>query len=88
MVTKEFTVKNPTGIHARPATELVKLANSFPCALKLTNRDNGKVVDPKSIFSILSAAIKPGTAVTLQAEGPEEGEAANRIAEFIEQLEE
>jgi phosphotransferase system HPr (HPr) family protein len=88
MTSKKLTINNPTGIHARPATELVKLANRFSCNLQLINHSNGKVADPKSIFSLLSTAIKAGSSVELKAEGLDEAKAVEQIAEFIDSLEE
>ena len=48
MVSQDFTVKNPTGIHARPATMLVQLCNGLPDQVMITT-DKGKSVNPKNI---------------------------------------
>ncbi len=52
MVSQEFTVKNPTGIHARPASMLVQLCSKMNDEISIVTED-GKTVNPKSILSVL-----------------------------------
>lgn len=85
MIHCEITVKNPTGIHARPASELVKLATKFKSTITMSH--DGKDADPKSIISLLSATLKAGTVVNLSVEGEDEALAAKSICEFIDNLE-
>ncbi|MVB09714.1 Phosphocarrier protein HPr [Caprobacter fermentans] len=85
MVNCVITVKNPTGIHARPATELVKLATKFKSTITMSH--DGKEADPKSIISLLSSALKAGTVITLRVDGEDEELAAKRICEYINNLE-
>ena len=46
MLNKTFTLESETGLHARPATELAKIAMKYPCDVKLIA--NGKTVNAKS----------------------------------------
>lgn len=85
MINYEITVKNPSGIHARPATELVKLATKFTSTITMSH--NGKEADPKSILSLLSCAFKAGSVITLCVDGEDEELAAKEISEFINNLE-
>ena len=49
---KEYVIKDAQGIHARPAGQLVKLAQEYPCSITVTNK--GKEVDAKRILGVMS----------------------------------
>ena len=49
-------IENETGLHARPATELAKLAMKYKCSINLIV--NGKLIDARSPLMIMSAGIK------------------------------
>ncbi len=83
MITKEVEVENKTGIHARPASILVDVANKFDSEIKLIN--NNKEANLKSIISIMSLAIGCGETVKIQADGADEEEA---VAEIIKTIKE
>ena len=72
-------ISNNTGLHARPATLLVKKASSFACDVSV--EANGKKVNAKSLIGILSSE------VTIITSGKDEVEAANELAKLIETLE-
>lgn len=85
MYAKEVVVSNASGLHARPAADLVKFCTQFSCKLTLTG---GRTpVDAKSIFAMMSAAIKPGTTLTVTGEGEGEEEAVEAVCQYIAQLE-
>ena len=69
---KEFTytVKDPEGIHARPAGLLVKEAGKFKS--KITITAGSKHGDLKRIFGVMALGVKTGTSVTISAEGEDE----------------
>ena len=50
MKKEKVIIKNETGLHARPASELVKLANKFKCNINIEL--NGKNPNAKSIIAI------------------------------------
>ncbi len=79
-----ITVKNRTGLHARPASQLVTLCQKFESQIRIIDGTNE--VDPKSIISILSAGIKQGTTIELTTEGTDEQEAGEQLVGFIESL--
>ena len=56
-----YTVSDPEGIHALPAGGLVKLAAGFQCSV--TAEGNGKVVDAKHVFGLMSLGVKQGLVV-------------------------
>lgn len=59
MFQKETSVKNPTGLHARPASQMVQFCKGFP--EKITLVAGERRVDPKSIITILAGGLKQGT---------------------------
>jgi len=65
--TKEFTVSNKLGIHARPAAMFVKVANRFACNIFVEK--DGEKVNGKSIMGLMMLAAGPGSKVTVHAEG-------------------
>lgn len=65
--TKELTVVNSKGIHARPAAMLVKAANRFTCEV-LVEKD-GEKVNGKSIMGLMMLAAGPGSKLTVHCDG-------------------
>ena len=65
-----YTIKDPEGIHARPAGLLVKEAAKFKS--KITLKANGKSADLRRIFALMALGIKTGVSVTVTAEGEDE----------------
>ncbi len=79
MQNKVVKLENETGLHARPATELAKIAMKYPCDIKLIV--NGKIVNAKSPLMIMSAGIKQKTEIEIQCDGDKEEEAIKEIEE-------
>lgn len=77
-----FTVKNPTGMHARPATALVQKATSFSCDIFLSKA--GKKVNLKSIMGVMTLALQKDDQVTVITQGEQEEEALAAIGDIIE----
>lgn len=80
---KEFTytIKDPEGIHARPAGLFVKQAASFGCSVMIAG--NGKEVDAKRILGVMSLGIKQGMDVTVKCDGDQEDEACASLEAFM-----
>lgn len=85
MVSKEVIVNNGTGLHARPATLLVKKASSFKSDVSI--EFNGKKANVKSLIGVLSLGVTKGANITVTASGDDETLAAEEIAKLIETLE-
>ena len=86
MFKKEGTVKNETGLHARPASDFAALCRNVQSDIRIIS--GNAIVNPKSIISILSAGLSRGTTFLLEVEGPDEKEAGEKIVQFIEALKE
>ena len=84
MISKEVLVKNSTGLHARPATLLVKKASSFKSDISL--EFNGKKANVKSLIGVLSLGVSKDATVKVTASGDDETLAAEEIAKLIETL--
>lgn len=85
MYQREATVKSKIGLHARPASMLVKAASSYKC--KVTLQYKGKQVEAKSMLAVLAAGIRHGEVVTVIADGEDAENAVNRLVEMIENTE-
>lgn len=81
MTKKTFTVIDPTGIHARPATVLVQAASKFNSEISLGY--DGKSVNLKSIMGVMSLGIGQGAEITISAEGKDEQEALDSLQEVL-----
>lgn len=82
MIEKKVTVINKSGLHARPASMLVKQAGRFKARINIKKAE--KNYDAKSILGILSAGISCGTEITLICDGEDEAEAIKSLTELIE----
>ncbi len=82
MVSQKITVTNPSGIHARPASVLVKTTSK--CESNVFIIANGKKIVAKSILNIMAAAIKTGTEIEVQCDGENEVEDLKTVVELIE----
>ncbi|HOR86885.1 MAG TPA: HPr family phosphocarrier protein [Bacillota bacterium] len=74
-------VKSRMGLHARPASMLVSLAQQFESDIKVEKGE--KVVNCKSIIGILSIAAKNGDKISVSAEGADEISAINALDELF-----
>ena len=70
MTEREFTVTNEFGLHARPAGQVATLAAQFEANLEIASQNEW--VSARSVLSMLSLAIGPGSLVRVRAEGPDE----------------
>ena len=68
-LTKELTIANKLGIHARPAAMFVKIANRF--ASEIFVEKDGEKINGKSIMGLMMLAAGPGSKLTLHAKGAE-----------------
>ncbi|MFW6319858.1 MAG: HPr family phosphocarrier protein [Bacillota bacterium] len=78
---KDFVIANDQGVHARPATTLVKKANEFNS--KITLHHENKSVDLKSIMGVLSLGIHRGSLITIEAEGEDAQAALRALTDLI-----
>lgn len=82
MMTKDVTITNNVGLHARPATFFIQKANSYKSSIWVEKDDRS--VNAKSLLGVLSLGIVNGMTITLVADGPDEAEALAGLQELIE----
>jgi phosphocarrier protein HPr len=83
---KEFTIRitNETGLHARPAAQVVILAAQFKS--KIYALKDGKRTDLKSLLDLLSLGICQNDQITIRAEGKDENRAVESITMLLNEL--
>ena len=81
LMTKDFTVLNKLGIHARPAALFVKTANRFVCDIFVEK--DGEKVNGKSIMGLMMLAAGPGSTLTVHAQGNDASQALAEIETLI-----
>ena len=82
MVTQKITIKNPTGLHLRPAGLFCKMAVKFKCKITFQHKDT--IANAKSVLSVLGACIKAGDEIEIICDGEDEQEALAAMWEIIE----
>jgi phosphotransferase system HPr (HPr) family protein len=81
---EQIIVNKPHGLHARPATIFVQLANKFNSSVKVEK--DGEVVDGKSIIAILSLGVNKGAEVALIVDGDDAEDAMDDLKKFLESI--
>lgn len=81
MIRDQMTIINRLGLHARAAAKLAATAGRFGCAIK-TGRDQ-KLVNAKSVMSLMLLAAGQGTPLVFEFDGEDEHEAHGSIAQLI-----
>ncbi len=81
MISRNITIQNSVGLHARPATFFIQKANSYRSTIWVELGD--RRVNAKSLLGVLSLGITSGTTITLIADGIDEVEALNGIEELV-----
>ena len=81
MYSRDVTVVNHLGLHARAAARFVHLATRYHAQIRV-GRDS-KVMDGKSIMGILLLAAARGTTITISADGADERDAVEALAQLV-----
>ena len=82
MVSQKVQIKNPTGLHLRPAGNLCKEAMKFRSSVTFTFRDT--TANAKSVLSVLGACVKSGDEIEIICSGEDELEALSTLVQAIE----
>ena len=81
MISREFTINNKLGLHARPSAQLTQIAGRFKSEICIAR--DGRRVNAKSIMGVMMLAAGPGAIVTVDADGPDEQAALEAIGALI-----
>lgn len=82
MVSQKVTVKNPTGLHLRPAGNLCKEAMRFQSRVTFIYKEN--TANAKSVLSVLGACVKCGDEIEFVCEGEDEQTALTTLVKLVE----
>ena len=82
MYVKEVMVQNQVGLHARPATFFIQKANEYKATIWVEKEE--RRVNAKSLLGVLSLGIIGGTSIKIIADGADENEAVEGLAELVE----
>ncbi len=81
VVESSVIIKLNSGLHARPASTFVQIANRYVSDISICKKD--KTANAKSILGVLSLAATKGSEVFLRADGPDEQKAIHELTEFL-----
>ncbi len=82
MVKQKVKIKNPTGLHLRPAGILCKEALKYQSSVKFQFMNT--TANAKSVLSVLGACVKSGDEITFICEGADEEQALKDIVALVE----
>ena len=79
---KIVTIKNASGLHARPAGMLAKTAKPF--ASNITVTAHGKTVDATKLMALMTLGAKCNDELIIAADGEDEAKAIDALKDFVE----
>ena len=82
MVERRLVIQNKFGLHARPASEFVKIASRFDADITITK--DGVEVNGKSIMGVLMLAAEKGDEIILKALGKDAESMIEALTELLE----
>lgn len=82
IIKKSMQIKNAQGLHARPASIFVQIANRFES--DITVRKDGEEVNGKSIMGLMMLAASAGSTIEIEISGNDAGDAMKALEDFLE----
>lgn len=84
MVIDSAIIQDPTGLHARPAVKVTKLAKKFSASIEISATGNGAWVNAKSVNAVMKMKAICGTNLFVRAEGEDASDAVIQIVQLIQ----
>ena len=82
--TVTVTLKNKLGLHARPASHLVRVASKYKdTAIEIVH--GAEVVNGKSILGVMMLAAGNGAELEFRVDGPQEEELLQELVRLVEE---
>jgi phosphocarrier protein len=81
IVKRKFKICNGQGLHARPASMFVKIANKYEA--EVTVKKGSEKVNGKSIMGIMTLAANQGSTIEIEASGPDAQKAVEELEKFL-----
>ena len=82
MLERKAVVRVREGLHARPATEFVRLARSFSADVEIVR--DGKSANAKSAVKLMLLGVKETDEIVLRAVGADAAQAIETLSNFVE----
>mgnify|MGYP002737609547 CR=1 FL=1 len=82
MITRDFTINNKLGLHARPSAQITQTASRYASEVWLAK--NGRRVNAKSIMGVMMLAAGLGAELKLRADGSDEEAAMSALVDLFE----
>lgn len=77
-------IRNPSGLHARPAATFVRAAAAFASDITITNHDrDDRSASAKSVIGVMGIGVSMGHRVTIRAVGDDAAEAVNSLTALV-----
>jgi phosphocarrier protein len=83
VISRQISIVNKLGLHARAAAKFVTLASEFESNIQVAR--GNKKVNGKSIMGVMMLAAGKDTVIEITAEGPDEEIAVSRLEDLINQ---
>jgi multiphosphoryl transfer protein len=82
----ELAVRNPSGLHARPAALFVQVAGRFVSTISVENLDRagGQSVNAKSILLVMTIGVGQGHRIRITADGQDAEQALVALQEAVD----
>ena len=86
MVSGKVVIKNPTGLHLRPAGLFCKTAMQYKSKITVHKelRHEEITANAKSVLSVLGACVKSGDEIEIICEGKDEETALEEMVRLVE----
>jgi phosphocarrier protein HPr len=81
MISREFTISNKLGLHARPSAQITQTATRYRSEVYIAK--GARRVNAKSIMGVMMLAAGQGSVVVVDVDGPDEAEAIDALAQLI-----
>lgn len=82
MISREFTISNKLGLHARPSAQITQTATRYRSEVHIAK--GARRVNAKSIMGVMMLAAGQGSVVVVDADGPDEAEAVDALGQLIQ----
>lgn len=85
MAEAEIEVRNPSGLHARPAATFVRAAGGFAATVLVTNltRDAERSASAKSVLGVMGLGVARGHRIRIAADGEDADGAVAHLTELV-----
>jgi phosphotransferase system HPr (HPr) family protein len=86
MADAEVDVRNPSGLHARPAATFVRAAGGFAADVRVTNltRDPDRSASAKSVLGVMGLGVSRGHRIRISAEGGDAEAAVRTLVDLVD----